>query len=74
MAYSTAYPTIMTETAASGVAPSQPAGSMATTSTTALPPVIPARRERLRAGLMLLALLSLTVAFWVAVIGLVVKA
>lgn len=33
-----------------------------------------ARRERLQAGLMLLALLSLAVAFWAAVIGLAVRA
>jgi hypothetical protein len=37
-------------------------------------PLRAVRRERLQAGLMLLALLSLTVAFWAAVIGLAVRA
>jgi hypothetical protein len=36
-------------------------------------PITTPRHERLRARLMLLALLSLTVAFWAAVIGLAVK-
>ena len=58
------------------VAPSTPpaAAAVPMTSSRAADPLRAARRERLQAGLMLLALLSLTVAFWVAVIGLAVRA
>ena len=51
-----------------------PAAASSLTPSRSLPQTPAARRERLQAGLMLLALLSLTVAFWVAVIGLAVRA
>lgn len=70
------YSTVTAAETASDVASSTPAAASSITSTSSRcsAPIATARRERLQAGLMLLALLSLTVAFWAVVIGLAVKA
>ena len=68
------YSTVTAAETASDVASSTPAAASSMTPSRCSPPIAAARRERLQAGLMLLALLSLTVAFWAAVIGLTVGA